>query len=711
MGWNINTFNNKYQIKYGSNSSYLITSNDISYLTITNDKHIGINNEFPSTNYLLDINGITHINSNFYVDGYSYFSCNIYIKDNIYVDKNIYIKENIITSNIIGGSYNNTSNIIKFNNTSTNNYSNNIVEIYGKTSLFGQVYINKDDKTKPPTQNDYLLDINGSLRADKIYGDGTNISNLNANNIRSGTIPVSQGGTGLNTVNNNQLLYGTVQTNSGINTYSINQSPNLVFDGIKLLCKVSANVLFDGTVSIERGGTGKGSFNKGFVLWGNDDVDIQTSSNFKFENNTLKIVNLQLENSIIKVKTDGEPRNLRASDVGIENASYTTVGLIKASPADFLIDSDGKLELKLQQNTWTTVSGGSGNTADNISKIHFPSLLKYNTVGQQSFVGINIIDPKYDLDVRGTINSSNINSSNYTLNGINLETSLLQKAATESRIASVEYIKDIDLITSNILKENQTILIKGTALNTYNKGGQDDVWRLNKIVPPRFESVNINITTLCRTNKLEIFNNDSILSDTTLGTDDRNTNEIFNIITQNSGITKKLFKFTKAGNLMIGDDLDTPSITLPPERLTIKGNISASGHIRSYYSDSRLKTLTSNITGALNIIDSLSGFYYVPNEKALQLGFEYDNEIGLSAQEVKKVIPEIVKFAPFDIHISNEKIVSKSGEQYLTICYERLGAVFVEAIKELRKENISLKSEINILKKDIDDIKKLIYIN
>ena len=91
MGWNINTFNNKYQIKYGSNSSYLITSNDISYLTITNDKHIGINNEFPSTNYLLDINGITHINSNFYVDGYSYFSSNIYIKDNIYVDNNIFI--------------------------------------------------------------------------------------------------------------------------------------------------------------------------------------------------------------------------------------------------------------------------------------------------------------------------------------------------------------------------------------------------------------------------------------------------------------------------------------------------------------------------------------------------------------------------------------------------------------------------------------------
>ena len=702
MGWNINTFNNKYQIKYGSNSSYLITSNDISYLTITNDKHIGINNEFPSTNYLLDINGITHINSNIYVDGYSYFSSNIYIKDNIFVDKNIYIKENIITSNIIGGSYHNTSNIIKLNNTSTNNYSNNIVEIYGKTSLFGQVYINKDDKTKPPTQNDYLLDINGSLRANKIYGDGTNISNLNANNIRSGTIPVSQGGTGLNTVNNNQLLYGTVQINSsGIPTYSINQSPNLIFNGEKLSCKVSASVIDDGTVIVARGGTNKGSFNKGLVLFGNDDVDIQTSEDLKFESKTLKIVNLQLENSIIKVKTGGEPRNLQASDIGILNATSTTHGLIKADETDFTI-VEGLLQLKAKTNTWTTVS----NTPDNISKIHFPSLSKYNTVNQQSYVGINIIDPKYELDVRGTINSSNINSSNYTLNGINLETSLLEKAATESRKASVEYIKNIDLISSNILKDDQSIFIKTTAVNLYNNQARENVWIINKSNPPIFESQNINITTLCKTNKLAIYNNDGGNDPTEI----LNENEIFNISTQKMGVIKKIFKFTKAGNLLIGGDLDNPSITLPPERLTIKGNISASGHIRSYYSDSRLKTLTSNITGALNIIDSLNGFYYVPNEKALQLGFEYDNEVGLSAQEVKKVIPEIVKMAPFDICKSNEKIVSKSGEQYLTICYERLGAVFVEAIKELRKENISLKSEINVLKKDIDNIKKLIYI-
>ena len=55
MGWTVSTFDNKYQIKYGSNTSYNIIDDDVSYLTITDTKHIGLNNENPSSNYLLDI--------------------------------------------------------------------------------------------------------------------------------------------------------------------------------------------------------------------------------------------------------------------------------------------------------------------------------------------------------------------------------------------------------------------------------------------------------------------------------------------------------------------------------------------------------------------------------------------------------------------------------------------------------------------------------
>ena len=48
------------------------------------------------------------------------------------------------------------------------------------------------------------------------------------------------------------------------------------------------------------------------------------------------------------------------------------------------------------------------------------------------------------------------------------------------------------------------------------------------------------------------------------------------------------------------------------------------------------------------------------------------------------------------------------GESYLTICYERLGPIFVEAIKELtneikelKKENIFIKSELERIKLSI----------
>jgi uncharacterized protein YoxC len=55
--------------------------------------------------------------------------------------------------------------------------------------------------------------------------------------------------------------------------------------------------------------------------------------------------------------------------------------------------------------------------------------------------------------------------------------------------------------------------------------------------------------------------------------------------------------------------------------------------------------------------------------------------------------------APFDKNTDKDgNITSKSGEKYLTISYDRLAPVFVEAIKELNQKNISLTKENNELK-------------
>jgi hypothetical protein len=117
--------------------------------------------------------------------------------------------------------------------------------------------------------------------------------------------------------------------------------------------------------------------------------------------------------------------------------------------------------------------------------------------------------------------------------------------------------------------------------------------------------------------------------------------------------------------------------------------------VSSSISDDRLKDYTSNIRNPIDLINKLNGFHYVPNNLAQQYGFKKINEIGLSAQEVQIILPEIVKPAPFDMmHDDYNNLISKTGENYLTISYEKMAPLFVESIKELKKEINELRLEI-----------------
>ena len=137
----------------------------------------------------------------------------------------------------------------------------------------------------------------------------------------------------------------------------------------------------------------------------------------------------------------------------------------------------------------------------------------------------------------------------------------------------------------------------------------------------------------------------------------------------------------------------------PATSLHVVGEIVATNNITSYYSDERLKTKIADIREPLEIVGKLNGFYYIPNALAHLNGITHTTqEVGLSAQDVQSVLPEIVKIAPFDLATDDEgNKISKSGENYLTISYERLAPVFVEAIKELKKEIVMLKQRIAVL--------------
>lgn len=114
----------------------------------------------------------------------------------------------------------------------------------------------------------------------------------------------------------------------------------------------------------------------------------------------------------------------------------------------------------------------------------------------------------------------------------------------------------------------------------------------------------------------------------------------------------------------------------------IAGEIRATNNVTAYYSDERLKTKIGNIENALDKVEQIETMVYHANEIAVALGYDASViEVGVTAQSVQKVMPQTVAPAPID-------------DKYLTVRYERLIPLLIEAIKELSAEVKTLKAKI-----------------
>ena len=164
-------------------------------------------------------------------------------------------------------------------------------------------------------------------------------------------------------------------------------------------------------------------------------------------------------------------------------------------------------------------------------------------------------------------------------------------------------------------------------------------------------------------------------------------------------------KWTQLNNNIYYNDGNVGiNINNPIEKLDVNGNIRSSGSITSFasFSDERLKDREGNIENPIDIVDKLQGFYYRPNKTANNLGIQGNKrELGISAQDVQKILPELVNIAPADMAYDEEKnIISKTGSNYLTVNYEKMIPLLIESIKELNKKINDLKKE-NIELRDL----------
>ena len=115
-------------------------------------------------------------------------------------------------------------------------------------------------------------------------------------------------------------------------------------------------------------------------------------------------------------------------------------------------------------------------------------------------------------------------------------------------------------------------------------------------------------------------------------------------------------------------------------------------------SDVRMKKNIQPIDASLDKISMLRGVSFNwKTEEYAERGLSDDKQVGLIAQEAEKVLPEIVR---------------TGSDGYKSVCYSKLTAVLVEAVKELKSENEALNDKLEQqLKKqqaEIDALKAIL---
>jgi hypothetical protein len=212
-------------------------------------------------------------------------------------------------------------------------------------------------------------------------------------------------------------------------------------------------------------------------------------------------------------------------------------------------------------------------------------------------------------------------------------------------------------------------------------GGQPKLWSANDVtlVAGNYAGdVNAQIMAVGTTNPLKRL---ALMYDTT----------------NNIGLVQAMIAGTGTSPLCLnaaGGNVGIGTTTPTTYTLQVTGSIGATADITAFTSDERLKFKTGPLVDALDKVCTLDTFTYTHNDLARSFGFTAKRQyVGISAQQVRKIQPEVVRIAPFDADGEG----SKSGQEYITVQYERLVPLLIEALKEERKAREALEERIKLL--------------
>jgi hypothetical protein len=147
------------------------------------------------------------------------------------------------------------------------------------------------------------------------------------------------------------------------------------------------------------------------------------------------------------------------------------------------------------------------------------------------------------------------------------------------------------------------------------------------------------------------------------------------------------FFMTSGGNVGIGT-------SGPGYRLDVAGQVHATGFPTS--SDLRFKEDITPVDNALDKVLRLNGVYFKWNQlhrEVLKRSNTKTRQVGLIAQQVREVVPEIVS-----------EWADQGAEDYLAVDYNRLVAIMIEAMKEQQTQITEQQSTIEQLLRRIANL-------
>ena len=679
--------------------SAFTTDTNTEVFTINTNGRVGINKTIPE--YNLDITGDIRITGDLYKGTEKFKASNWTSNINgILTYSNVAIGKELVSNSIhkldVGGNINFTGDLYKSGTVfKASNWTSNINGLFynntsvgiGTTTILANVLFQ--------VGNGGALRITNNPLSYSLIGTDSAESDSNTRIVLSGNtrtgnlghIEYAATSTGnhmfFTTNSKTERMRITTGGNIGFGTNNPNANLHLHGNAASQNVRISFTDNTSGVATTDGFCIGKDATQKGYI-YNTENADIEIGTN-----NTARITisgsgaistnnnNINAGSATITATTfSGALSGNATSAGGLTGTPNITVGTISTSGA--ITTNNNNINAGSGTITATTFSGAlSGNATSAGGLTGTPNI----TVGTISTSGAI------------TTNNNNINAGSGTITAATFSGALSGNATSATNASG--------------LTGTPNIIVGTISCSTITGSGQ-----LNQITNNTDGAVGLNIKNNSSGSSaysyLGVQNSAGTACSIFLNSSTRATNGGINtatlrndagdLVLATAGNAAYIYLKNSNGNVGI-------NIINPKEKLDVDGNIIASGSITSFgdYSDERLKDREGNIENPLDIVDKLQGFYYRPNKTANDLGIKGNKrDLGISAQDVEKILPDLVNIAPVDVGYDEEKnIISKTGSNYLTVNYEKMIPLLIESIKELNKN-------INALKKENIELRDLI---